>query len=108
MKKYTISPEEKNGITVSVFEKQNNTLKTTIKKDAINYAKKLSTIYSSVSFNSDTYLKNKCINNEFGRFQNNEVVIYSKIEYKDKKNKKETFKSNISFFFGNDVISKIK
>ena len=108
MKKYTISPEEKNGITLSIFEKQNNTIETTVKKQAINYAKKLSKTYNSVSFNSDTYIKNKCINNIFGIFQNNIITIYSTIDYKEKKNKKQTLKIDVSMFFGDDVILKIK
>ena len=75
------------------------TLKTTNKKEAINYAKKLKETFNEVGFNIDTYKNGECIKNEFGKFINkDEINIYSVVDYTKKKKKKQLVYKISDFF----------
>jgi len=105
MKKYQVSPQEKNNVTVSSFESTSKTLKTNDKSQALKYAKELKKEYSLVSFNVDHYENGNCIKNEFGVFTN-KVIVNSFVDYK--KIKKEKCNYKMSDYFGEDVLKKLK
>lgn len=93
--KYQVSPSTES------FSSVNNslTLKTYSKVEAINHAKKLKQSFKEVSFNTDTYVNNECIKNEFAYFNSeNEIHIYSVIDY-TKKKKSKPLKVNPNMFF---------
>lgn len=94
-KKYQVSP-----ITEG-FSSVNNslTLKTTNESEAINHAKKLKKSFKEVSFNTDTYVNNECIKNEFAYFiSENEINIYSVVDYTKKKKVKPIIINPNMFF----------
>lgn len=94
-KKYTVSPITENFSSVN----NNLTLKTYSKIEAINYAKKLKKAFKEVSFNVDTYINNECTKNEFGYFENeNNIDVYSTIDYTKKKKPKPLFIAPNMFF----------
>lgn len=104
MKKYQVSPQEKNNITISSFESTSKKLNTNDKSEALKYAKELKKQYSLVSFNVDTYQNGVCIKNEFGTYTT-KIVFNSFVDYK--KTKKEKCNYKISDYFGADVLSKL-
>ena len=94
-KKYQVSP-----ITEG-FSSANNslTLKTTNEREAINHAKKLKKSFKEVSFNTDTYVNNECTKNEFAYFiSENEISIYSVVDYTKKKKVKPIIINPNMFF----------
>ena len=97
MKTYTyqVSPITEN------FSSANNglTLKTYSRVEAINHAKKLKKLFKEVSFNTDTYVNNECTKNEFAYFiSENEISIYSVVDYtKKKKSKPLVINPNVFF-----------
>ena len=105
MKKYQVSPQEKNNITISSFESTSKTLKTNDKTKALKYAKELKKQYSLVSFNTDTYENRVCVKNEFGTYTT-KIIVNSFVDYK--KTKKEKCNYKMSDYFGTDVLSKLK
>ena len=105
MKKYQVSPQEKNNITISSFESTSKTLKTNDKTKALKYAKELKKEYSLVSFNVDTYENGVCVKNEFGTYTT-KIIINSFVNYK--KTKKEKCNYKMSDYFGADVLKKLK
>ena len=105
MKKYQVSPQEKNNITISSFESKSKTLNTNDKTKALKYDKELKKQYSLVSFNVDTYENGVCVKNEFGTYTT-KIIINSFVNYK--KTKKEKCNYKMSDYFGTDVLSKLK
>lgn len=105
MKKYQVSPQEKNNITISSFESKSKTLNTNDKTKALKYAKELKKQYSLVSFNVDTYENGVCVKNEFGTYTT-KIIINSFVNYK--KTKKEKCNYKMSDYFGADVLNKLK
>ena len=105
MKKYQVSPQEKNNVTISSFETTSKTLKTNNKSEALKYAKDLKKQYSLISFNIDTYENGVCVKIEFGTYEN-KIIINSFVDYKKTKKQKCNYKT--SDYFGEDVLSKLK
>lgn len=93
--KYQVSPSTES------FSSVNNGLflKTTNKTEAINHAKELKKNFKEVNFYVDTYFNGECIQNECAYFiSENEINIYSVIDY-TKKKKSKPLLINPNMFF---------